>query len=371
MEIFDFENEYVAIRKYAKEFSLKNILENRIPEIFIKELKRVLYILRDKCSLLINVHLQCLVSEDIKIEGINDTWSSIRLFTSTNYSNQYYLEYFMFELLLYIYNPIPEFIHIEKNIVKSIKGISINDEGLIDAKSPDYICKKEGVLFGDYLLFYNKYLPGAYLSHGFLSDLLDVSNRLSDRVSFLGFALDFDIMLNKKYYRESITKAYIRGPIGLSEKVLNNESFPEDNSGTVTEHKRIEIDPLLDNTCPLDRLEIMWSYRDSLKTVQIEELKPEYDDNRDISCRYLHSQWDTFTSRIVHFDGAIRTYSKANYHLRFNTDLKKDKGKADGYVKLFKINASLELRQWCVLATKYYDPNELIVEYFGGYAIEK
>ena len=367
MEIFDFENEYTEIRKYAQSYSIENIIENSIPDAYLNEIKRVLFILRDNCYLLIGIHHFYQISKDLNISGIDDAWSSIKDFIKRNFNNQHYLEYSLLELLIYIYNPIPDMIKIEKDIVKRIEGIEINEDGLISGKSSDYICKKEGVIYKDYYLLYNRYLPGVFVSHGFVSDLLDLSLELVSSIDYLGFSLNWNILLNKKYYMELITKAYIRGPIGLSEDILNNDSFPEDPSGTVTEHKRLEVDPFLEITCPLDRLEIMWSYRDHLKTVQMEELKPEPSDDRFINCKYLHSQWNKNISKIIHFDGAIRSYSKANYNVRFHTDLKKDNGKSDDYIKLFKINGQINLLRWCTLATKYYDPNELVPEYFGGY----
>ena len=53
--------------------------------------------------------------------------------------------------------------------------------------------------------------------------------------------------------------------------MLQDASFPQAESGTVTEHHRVGENPLFD-LFPLKRLEIMWSQRGGMKSVQIEEL---------------------------------------------------------------------------------------------------
>ena len=80
----------------------------------------------------------------------------------------------------------------------------------------------------------------------------------------------------------------------------------------------------------------------------------------------MHSTWSPQESCIVHFDGALKTYDANSYVSRFRTDIKKSKLKPQGYEKVFRLEGHLELGTWCTLAAKYFDPNELIIEYMGG-----
>lgn len=188
-------------------------------------------------------------------------------------------------------------------------------------KSERDIVKKEGIIYKDYYLLYNKYMPGDFISHGFISDLIKFYNGNKKDITEFGLSICKHIIFNKKYWKDIMTKAYIRGPKGLSKEMLNNNNFPEDISGTVTEHKRISGDELMDLICPIDRIEVMWSYRDQLKSVQIEELKPEFKEKNFYHCKYIHSQWDYNKSKMVHFDGAIRNYIEDEYKDRTNNKI--------------------------------------------------
>ena len=81
---------------------------------------------------------------------------------------------------------------------------------------------------------------------------------------------------------------------------------------------------------------------------------------------YVHSTWSPQESCILHFDGALKTYDSNAYMSRFRTDIKKSKLKPQAYEKVFRLDAHLDLKTWCTLTAKYFDPNELIIEYMGG-----
>ena len=211
-------------------------------------------------------------------------------------------------------------------------------------------------------------IPGGYMDGGFLDHLLKVKERLSVRPLRFGLAIDPDVVLHRRHFRIIGTKAFIRGPRGLSQRMLNSRTFPEDPSGTMTVHMRVGEDPFY-VLFPLHRTEIMWSMRGETKTVQIEELLPEESARHGyITNRYIHARWSTERSSFIHFDGAIRAYRSDGYASRLATDMKNYRGKADWYHKVFRLDAELNLETWCDLATRFFHSNELVLEYFGGEA---
>jgi len=156
-------------------------------------------------------------------------------------------------------------------------------------------------------------------------------------------------MLARDWYFSSFAKAYIRGPRGLSLDILQDLQFPQDPSGTVTVHQRVDDDPLL-RLFPLHRLEVMWSSREGVKSVQIEELVEMGNERattpQGIANRYIHARWNAEKQRFAHFDGAVRIYTPESYTERLKSDLKKFEGKAAIYRKLFRLDAPLDIATW-------------------------
>ena len=198
------------------------------------------------------------------------------------------------------------------------------------------------------------------MSGGFLEDLVRVSGVVPTRR--FGLRLSHDVVVPKAAIRRYVTKAYIRGPKGISEALLCDPRFPESASGTVSQHMRVQ-EGSIGAVKNLARVEVMWSSRDAVKSVQIEEvLTPS---QREAVCRYVHAQWDPSVRAIVHFDGAVRTYNAEASHERFGVDIK-SAARADSYTKVFRIDAQLKLADWQRLVVKFFHDNELVMEYFGG-----
>ncbi|HIA53555.1 MAG TPA: hypothetical protein EYN91_15930 [Candidatus Melainabacteria bacterium] len=107
----------------------------------------------------------------------------------------------------------------------------------------------------------------------------------------------------------------------------------------------------------------------NLKSVQIEELvapdSPYFIHSDTIKCAYLHSIWNDSENRFIHLDGAVKEYSKQNYEKRYKTQMHRTDFKADSYMKVFRIDASLTVNEWADLVSKYFYHDELIVEYLS------
>jgi hypothetical protein len=254
-------------------------------------------------------------------------------------------------------------------VIKKFNNLIFDDDGLLIESKNKLNFKKEGILIEDHLLSYSPSLCmyNLALSGGFFDHLIEYY--YSHKCDYFGIAIDKDLLLEQRYYKYIFTKAYIRGPKGISIKILQNDNFPEDPSGTVTEHSRINNDPSKELAFPLSKIQAMWSYRNKIKTVQIEELVPIdtcfFKEEQFIANRYIHARWDVNKEKIIHFDGAVRLYDKTNYHRRIenNSDLKHMNIKAS-YKKLFRIDAEMDLLTWCDLTSRFFYNNELIEEYF-------
>ena len=245
--------------------------------------------------------------------------------------------------------------------------LEFDGDGLLTGPIDHIVYTKEGVLTPDYFLLYERSIPGAGLTGGFVEALL--VSRSQQNPDRFGLAVRTDIVLSRAYHRETHTRAFIRGPRGLGIEKLQDSKFPEDPRGTVTEHRPVE-GSRAQRLFPLERLEVMWSRRKGLKTVQFEELvaprRKHCSGAGLIRNRYAHAVWDPGEMHFQHFDGALRGYSAKQYQGRLTTDLKKYTQKSDEYQKLFRIDGALRLDEWCDLLTRYYDQNELVLEYLGG-----
>ncbi len=179
--------------------------------------------------------------------------------------------------------------------------------------------------------------------------------------------------MDRRHLREIFTREYLRGPKGISLDQLNDPGFPEHVDGTVTEYIRIDPDGDLRLLgMDLDRLQVMWSFRDGIKSVQFEELVPiaakEFGGYPYVGNRYIHAQWHIEDQCFRHLDGAVKIYDKQRYSARFDHDLRYRQPdiEADSYLKLFRLDGNLRLDFWAQLITRYFRNNELVIEYLGG-----
>lgn len=244
--------------------------------------------------------------------------------------------------------------------------LDFDEDGLLVGPKQRLRFTKEGVLTREHWIQYDADMPGGGKSGAFLEDLLATEKALAaaNQVSRFGVAIQAHVVLAARHHARYMTEEYIRGPRVLSAAALEDPRFPEDPSGTVTEHRRVQAHPL-HLLFPLERTEVMWSYRDGVKTVQIEELQPCATDSGDIVAnRYVHGRWSDADKHMIHFDGALRTYAARDYPERLATDMKKFSGRAASYRKLFRIDAPFQLADWARLTTKFFESNELVLEYF-------
>jgi hypothetical protein len=224
------------------------------------------------------------------------------------------------------------------------------------------------IVGGDYLqlspwlIHYNLSLSG-----GFMETLLAARASHGDAVRHFGIALRPHVVMARVRHMPIFTRAREFGPPRISVEILRSPRFPERPDGVVTRHVRT-IDDIAWRTFYPDyeALEVMWSAKDGLKTVNIEELVST--SARRSVTRYSHAQWDVATERMVHFDGAVRVYEHHAYQSAFHRKFPARRHCGQRYIKLFRLDAPLTLDEWAPLVARFFRGNEMIVEYLGDLA---
>lgn len=299
---------------------------------------------------------------------VDDPWAQIRRYCAARLGDDLWPAYSVVDLLIRLYQPegIGAWIGLDVLAAREPR-LLFDADGLLYGPVGHVEFKDDTILTDTHMFYYRAGLPNG-TRDAFVAELVRFARSNPTRVDYLALAADRDALLERSYYHEMFAKARIRGPIGLSPDRLHDENFPDDPSGVVTEHARVEVDRLQELLCPLIRTEIMWSRRSGIKTIQIEELAPREHRRlspEQISNRYLHSRWDPEQDAFVHLDGALRSYTAEEYERRLATDLKKA-DKASGYEKLFRIDGRLPIDTWSTLVGKFFADNELVMEYLGG-----
>lgn len=306
------------------------------------------------------------IADRLPLTG-GDPWRRIKDYCRRRLDNELLDAGFLVEVIIRIFRPEGPEAWIDSEVIHHREPmLEYDDHNLLIGPANKITFTKEGVLSPSHYLLYASQVPGSMQSNGFVDELLKV--RSQAKVSKFGIAVNMEALLGRSYHRDCFTKAYIRGPRGLTKNSLNNPRFPEEATGSVTMHKRVEDIPIY-KLFPLDRLEVMWSFRDGIKTIQIEELLPINPQpflQGLIFNRYVHARWDPKSSIFIHLDGAIRGYEFEQYPERLATDLKKYSGRAAQYSKAFRLDGEISLNDWCRLVAKFFQNNELILEYLGG-----
>jgi len=369
--MFDWVHEINRLNKDLRNIQPKDFIDEKCSANLIIRFNKLIKYMASTGRL--RVDLPILIDAKANLMDYGVKWSDIERYCLRYFNDIISIPYCFFQAFIFAFK-LDVGILFEPNIViKKVCSLEFDEDNLLIGPKNKLKFKKEGILIENYLINYSPSLSiyNLALSGGFFDQL--IKYYYSHKCDYFGIAIDKDLLLEQRYYKYIFTKAYIRGSKGISIKILQNDNFPEDPSGTVTEYLRIHNDPSKELILPLLKIQVMWSYRNGIKTVQIEELVPAntrfFKEEEFIANRYIHSRWDVNKKKITHFDGAVRLYEKTNYHRRIenNSDLKHVNIKAN-YKKLFRIDTEMDLSSWCDLTSRFFYENELIGEYFKSIA---
>jgi len=114
----------------------------------------------------------------------------------------------------------------------------------------------------------------------------------------------------------------------------------------------------------VERTEFFWSYRDGIKTFEVEGVSDESGlfDTYYLN-KYVHSERDVRTSILRHCDGAVKVYLKDDYNQRLNTPIPREP-RSFKRIKLFRIDGEIDVDKWLELLSQFFTGNEMIIEYF-------
>jgi hypothetical protein len=188
--------------------------------------------------------------------------------------------------------------------------------------------------------------------------VLDQLQDIAVTVNTVKIALDPDMVgLAASFKGEGMELQYWWGP-----------KFNEDLTSIplgVTHHEASDIDKMFFG---ISATQFRWGTNDGQHIFEAEELRDfpsAIETPNKYGCRYVHSIVDKASSKIIHFDGAVRLYSEDKMIERLGLNL--DKAPRDTeYTKLWRVDYAIDIPTWKRLLSDYYRDNYLIGEYLGA-----
>jgi hypothetical protein len=237
----------------------------------------------------------------------------------------------------------------------------MDDDGLL-RMDDDLRLFDGGIEYKDHILHYHQFLRRGYHSnpnYDFLGRFSRYYHQSSERNRFR-IAIDHRRLMPREHYLQIGEYDAWFGP-PFDPKELDD---PNAIGLTVmTRSRPSEFDLYGDR---IDRTEFYWSFRDGIKTLEVEELSSAdvcHDDAYYLN-RYVHSQRDTARHVLQHFDGAVKVYLKDRYQERLANQMPKDP-RSYQRIKLFRIDGDIEVAEWIELICLFYKLNEMVVEYLN------
>ena len=291
----------------------------------------------------------------------------------TNFRDKEYLKrvslYYLIHRISKIYNNLEQIIKNNKN-----KNIVLNTYPELEAKldkdglliiDNDFILNDSGIIYKDHILHYHQFLRRGYYSNpnfDFLGRFVSYYFSTKEKNNFR-IAIDMQRLMPKEYLQHLIECDAWFGPNFDSDKLDDKYSVG------LTIKKRIKPS-IFSLSNDLDRTEFLWSYKDNIKTLEIEEISNiEYKFEKFNINKYVHSERDIQNHILQHFDGSVKIYPQ-EYNKRFNSQLPNEY-RAPIKIKLFRIDGDIDINKWIELISYFSKGNEMILEYFDPIEFEK
>ncbi len=227
---------------------------------------------------------------------------------------------------------------------------------LMPLSTPGFEPTENGIHYNNYVLFYHQLLRRNFtgnLNYDFLSRLTSYYQR--HRQQPISVAIDHLRLVPQQWFSPIFERDYWYGP-PLSWKLIDDKY---EVGTTVHGSTRSRLHNI-------DRTEFLWSYRNGLKTLQIEEIHGlillDDPDTDLVLNRYIHTQRDIASGTFIHLDGAVKIYERDSYQQRYDSKIT-EADKTKYKPKLFRIDDPINDEEWAQLITFFFRGNEMVFEY--------
>lgn len=223
-----------------------------------------------------------------------------------------------------------------------------------------------GIVYRDHVLHYHQLLrrgfgsnPNFDFTGRFLAYYYKTRLTNSFRV-----AIDHRRIMAKEFYQQMYEFDTWYGP-PFDPTTIDN---PKTVGLTIVKRNK---DSLFELTNKLERTEFFWSYRDGIKTFEVEEISDlNYAFEGYYLNRYIHSERDTRNQVLRHLDGAVKVYLPDRYKIRFQCNIPKEE-RCHAKPKLFRIDGDISIPDWINLISFFFKSNEMVIEYFNPEEFKK
>jgi hypothetical protein len=173
----------------------------------------------------------------------------------------------------------------------------------------------------------------------------------------VNIALDSDMVGIASAYRPRVELEYWWGP-----------KFTDDLASIpvgVTHHEANEIERISHG---IKATEFWWQSRGGQHILEAEELRDipsTFEEGDQYTFRYVHAIVQEASGQLLHFDGAVRSYTKEQMVKRLELNIS-DSDRKTKYTKLWRLDNPLPISDWKSLLSNYFRDNHLVAEYLGA-----
>lgn len=241
-------------------------------------------------------------------------------------------------------------------------GANEDEEGLLSLSVPNMHPDRFGscIYYKQHIIYYHQFLRRGFRSnpnYPFLSELVLYHQRHPDHRVMV--AIDHLRLATREHAQIILEKARSFGP------PLKRGALDDPHEVGLTVYRP---NPGHWAYSEVDRTEFFWSYRDGVKTLQIEEvwpLDPDGQPSRDyVLSRYVHSRRDVTAHSFVHLDGAVKVYPRAQWDRRFHQQLP-NVAKVKDKLKMFRVDGDIPDDEWSRLTSLFFQDNLMVPEYLN------
>ncbi|MDD3597750.1 hypothetical protein [Sulfuricurvum sp.] len=233
----------------------------------------------------------------------------------------------------------------------------LDKDGLLTIDD-DFTLYDCGIIYKNHVLHYHQFLRRGYTANpnfDFLGRFLSYYHN-TNKINTFRIAIDMQRIMPKEYWEHLIECDAWFGPN------FDPNTLDDKYSVGITVKKRIKPS-IFDLTNILDRTEFLWTYKDDIKTFEIEEISDSvYKFDRLHINRYIHAERNIQEKQLQHFDGAVKVYTH-EYEKRLDSQLPNEY-RAPIKIKLFRIDGNIDTNKWIDLISHFFKGNEMILEYF-------